>query len=173
MMRLALVAAAVLVCTMVSMGRFAGYYTGAATETWSDLANAVLARLPAFDFSFRVAFAWPSRLAWDVQIVLGVAIGAFSVRYLLLAFRKAWAVGGLETWGDDVFAADPEMWGKGAPVAAKDGKNKQHRFFSALAVRMARSLARDRGGRGLDALPAQEAVAHRVDADQTFRGIAQ
>eukprot|EP00936_MAST-01D_sp_MAST-1D-sp1_P001921 g1921.t1 len=135
------VAAAVLVCTMVSMGSFAGYYTGAATETWSDLANAVLARLPAFDFSFRVAFAWPSRLVWDVQVVLGVAIGAFSVRYLLLAFRKAWTLGGLETWGEDVFAVDPKMWGKGAPIGTKDSKNNQQRFPSALAARIAEVAA--------------------------------
>ena len=137
------VAAAVLVCTMVSMGRFAGYYTGEATETWSDLASAVLARLPALNFSFRVAFAWPSRLAWDVQVVLGVAIGAFSVRYLLLAFRKAWTAFGLETWGDGVFAADLNAWDASAPGgAAKDGKDvvarsNDGRLCTALAARVA------------------------------------
>ena len=86
------VAAAVLVCTMVSMGRFAGYYTGEATETWSDLASAVLARLPALNFSFRVAFAWPSRLAWDVQ---SAGCGHQRVQRAVLAARVPQ---GLDGW---------------------------------------------------------------------------
>eukprot|EP00937_MAST-01D_sp_MAST-1D-sp2_P003087 g3087.t1 len=64
-------------------------------------ASAIFSRLPEFDFSFRFYFAWPSRLSFDVQIVLGVSIGSLGVQYLLLAFRKAW-VAGLGQWGQSV-----------------------------------------------------------------------
>ena len=95
---------ALLVCTLVTMGRFAEFLAGGAGAVWEHAARAVWSRLTsiAIDMSwpsFSASFSWPSALAFDARITLAISLTTLCLQYALLGWRLMWPW--IERWGRD------------------------------------------------------------------------